>query len=71
MTYRIFFKGDQLHLQQKKTHRPYPGGILFQKEKDVFSVGRIFLNFDRENKDSVPSFTVNAGRVKNIRFVKQ
>ncbi len=71
VTYRIFFKEDKLHLQQKKPHRPYPGGILLLQREDRYNVGRLILNFDRDERNNVTSFTVNAGRVKNIRFVKK
>jgi len=71
VTYRIFLKEGKLHLQQKNPHRPYPGGILLQQRKDRYNVGKLILNFDREDRNKVTSFTVNAGRVKNIRFVKK
>lgn len=70
VTYRIILKKDKLHLQQKNPHRPYPGGILQQQQKDRYNVDRLILNFDYDEKNNVTSFTVNAGRVKNIRFVK-
>lgn len=71
VTYRIFLKEGKLHLQQKNPHRPYPGGILLQQRKDRYNVGKLILNFDRDDIINVTSFTVNAGRVKNIRFVKK
>ena len=71
VSYRIFFKEKKLHLQQKKPHRPYPGGILLQEREDRYNVGRLILNFDRDDRNNVTSFTVNAGRVKNIRFIKK
>lgn len=71
VTYRIFLKKDKLYLQHENPHRPYPGGILLQEQKDRYNVGRLILNFDRDDRNNVTSFTVNAGRVKNIRFVKK
>ncbi len=70
VTYCIFFKEKNLRLKQKKLHRPYPGGILLQQQEDRYNVGRLILNFNRDERNNVTSFTVNAGRVKNIRFVK-
>ncbi len=71
VTYRIFLKKDKLYLQHENPHRPYPGGILRQQGEETYNVGRLILNFDRDDRKRVTSFTVNAGRVKNIRFVKQ
>lgn len=71
VTYRIFLKEGKLHLQHENPHRPYPGGILLQQRKDRYNVGRLILKFDRDERNKVMSFTVNAGRVKNIRFVKK
>ena len=71
VTYRIFFKEDKLHLQHENPHRTYPRGILALAKKDSYDVGGLLLNFDRDERNNVTSFTVNAGRVKNIRFVKK
>lgn len=71
VTYLIFLKKDKLYLQHENPHRPYPGGILLQQQKDRYNVGRLILKFDRDDRNNVTSFTVNAGRVKNIRFVKK
>ncbi len=69
--YRILFKEDKLVVQHENPHRLYPRGILVQTNKDSFSLGGLLLNFNRNNYSKVTSFTVNAGRVKNIRFEKK
>ena len=69
VTYCILLKGDKLHLSLKKPYRPYPGGELVPQGKDIYQLGGLILNFKREKGNAVTSFTVNAGRVKNIRFV--
>lgn len=71
VTYRIILKKDKLYLQHENPHRPYPGGFLLQQREDRYNVGRLILNFDRDDRNKVMSFTVNAGRVKDIRFVKK
>ena len=68
--YRIFVKDSRLHLQHKDPHRPYPGGILIPKFKDMYSVQNIILKFGRDVDGRVTGLTVKAGRVKNIRFQK-
>lgn len=69
--YRIILKKDKMFLQHENPHRDYPGGILIEQQKDRYNVGRLILKIYRDNRNNVTSFTVNAGRVKNIRFVKQ
>ena len=71
VTYRIMLKEDQLHLQQKNPHKPNPSGALTPKLKNICAVGRLLLKFDHDDQGDVTSFTVNAGRVKNIRFEKK
>jgi len=34
-------------------------------------MGGIVLNFARDGQDKISYFTVNAGRVKNIRFLRK
>ena len=70
VSYCLRIKEGKLHLQLKNPHRPTPGGPLLLRSKDTFSLGRLVLNFVRDPGNEVTSFRMDAGRVKNIRFVK-
>jgi hypothetical protein len=52
-------------------YKDYPDSPLQPTLSDEFMVAGWQLNFFRGEKDEVSSYTVNAGRVKNIRFVKK
>ena len=39
--------------------------------RDAFGVGGLSLNFVRDGQGKISYFTVNAGRVKNIRFLRR
>jgi hypothetical protein len=38
---------------------------------DQFRVGSLLLHFERDANGNVSGFTVQAGRVRNIRFLRQ
>ncbi len=66
-TYRVFARNGQLML-----HRPIlPDATLLPKSRSSFSVGDgsgLLLHFDSTSAGPPQSFTIQAGRVTNIRF---
>ncbi|MFC2160106.1 serine hydrolase domain-containing protein [Acidobacteriota bacterium] len=71
VTYRLFLKEGKLYLALENRHRSYPKLPFVPALKDQFTLGGLQLQFFRDEQDEVASFTINAGRVKNIRFVKK
>lgn len=53
------------------THRNAPRGTLQTNYKDIFRIGNLRLIFSRDSSGQIDSFTVNAGRVTNLRFYKK
>ena len=65
-TYSIEIVGSELRLR---------GGLPAERalepvERDVFRAGNYVYRFQRNGQNRVTSFTVEAGRVRNIRFTK-
>jgi len=71
VTYRIELKDSALFLRHENPHKDYPEKPLEATFKDRFQVSSIGLNFFRNKRNEVVSFTMNAGRVRNIRFYKK
>ena len=65
-TYKIISEGGKLNLKRKNG----PILPLAPTLKDQFAAGPANLNFIRDEQNRVSGFTVNAGRVTNIRFVR-
>jgi hypothetical protein len=51
--------------------RMNPKNILRRLSKDVLSGGRVKLTFERDDKKQIQGFALDAGRVRNLRFVKR
>jgi hypothetical protein len=67
-TYRIAVSGDRLML----SGRHVPTEPLVPVTADTFRAGQMTLHFDRSVGGGAPSsFTVEAGRVRNIRFKRK
>jgi CubicO group peptidase (beta-lactamase class C family) len=65
--YKLEVDGDKLVLKRKK-YPPMPCSVAF---KDAFSSpGTGTLLFTRDQQKRINGFIVNAGRIKNFRFVK-
>jgi hypothetical protein len=64
--YVVVKRGDELVLERRNT----PPQTLRATEKDVFAAGNLGLRFDRDANGRVTGFAVQAGRVRNIRFVR-
>jgi CubicO group peptidase (beta-lactamase class C family) len=71
VNYRIVMEDGRLRVDHENPHRPFPGGLLVPKMKDMFTVQGLLLRFDRDEQGFVTALTVDAGRVKNIRFEKR
>ncbi len=66
MTYQLAVEEGKLMLRRKTA----PASPLFPTIKDEFRVEGLILNFIRNDQQRPSGFTLNAGRVKNLRFVK-
>ena len=45
--------------------------MLKPANKDLFNAGAVNLKFFRDEGDDIAGFSINAGRVKDIRFMRQ
>jgi CubicO group peptidase (beta-lactamase class C family) len=66
-SYRIILRDGMLHYSKKSTHE----GTLKQVADDLFFWSEITFRFWRDSKNQVSGFSLGAGRVKNLKFVKQ
>ncbi len=66
VTYKIFVEDN--HLFIRVGYNPMIRMETIQK--DTFRVGRSTLNFRRDEKGSINGFSVDAGRVTDIKFLK-
>jgi CubicO group peptidase (beta-lactamase class C family) len=71
VAYKIILDTGKLFLRHENPHKSYPKEPLEPTFKDRFILSRFQLKFFRNKQKEATSFTVNAGRVKNIRFVKK
>lgn len=71
ITYRIVLESGKLFLRHQNEYKDYPKNPLEPTTSDTFVVQGISLRFTRDARKQVSAFTLNAGRVKNIRFVKK
>jgi len=71
-TYEILLENGKLYIyiRHENPYKDYPEDALTPTFKDKFIVNGLKLNFFRSQKGDAVSFTVDAGRVKNIRFAK-
>jgi CubicO group peptidase (beta-lactamase class C family) len=69
--YTITLRNGELHLVHANPFKNYPKEALEPTFPDTFQVGELRLNFQRTPAGDVAGFTVDAGRVKNIRFVRR
>ena len=70
-TYKIVLEDGRLFLRHENEYKDYPKNPLQPTTSDTFFVQGINLQFIRDPRKQVSAFTLNAGRVKNIRFVKK
>jgi CubicO group peptidase (beta-lactamase class C family) len=67
VTYKIKVEGDKLFYQFARE----PQKSLSPRIKDTFAAGSLQFNFLRNSQRHISGFTINAGRVRNLRFVKK
>jgi hypothetical protein len=67
----VELKDGKLFLVHENPHKDYPDSPLEFMLRDNFIISSMRIQFLRNDKNRVESFAVNAGRVKNIRFVKK
>lgn len=70
-TYRIVLENGKLFLRHENEFKDFRKNPLEPTTRDAFFVQGISLQFTRQARKRVSAFTLNAGRVKNIRFVRK
>jgi hypothetical protein len=68
--YRIVLENGKLFMRHENEFKDYPKSPLEPTTSDTFSVQGINIHFVRDSRNQMSAFILNAGRVKNIRFVK-
>ncbi len=71
VSYHIFLEDGHLVFKLYFPHRSSPAMALEETAENEFALRGLTLNFIRVGDGPVTSFTLNAGRVKNIRFEKK
>ena len=71
VAYKIILKEGNLYLRHQNPYKNYPRKPLLPTLKDRFLVRGLHLKFFRNGHHQVIYVTMNAGRVKNIRFFRQ
>jgi CubicO group peptidase (beta-lactamase class C family) len=71
VAYRLELKDGKLFLIHENPYKDYPDRPLEPTLRDNFMISGMQIQFFRDKENDVESFTVNAGRVKNIRFVRE
>jgi len=67
VTFRLLLKKDKLYFVQKNA----PKNRLVMILKDKFNIGAMKIHFIRDEENKTIAFTLDAGRVKNLRFEKK
>ncbi len=67
VTFRLAFKTGKLHF----VHKNAPESPLQPTLKDKFTVRGYRINFIRDEEKKLTGFTLDAGRVKNLRFYNE
>ncbi|MGH9943405.1 MAG: serine hydrolase domain-containing protein [Pyrinomonadaceae bacterium] len=69
--YRVALEDGKLFLRLANKDTEWSKKPLQPSLRDAFSVGGLSLNFVRDGQGNISYFTVNAGRVKNIKFLRR
>jgi CubicO group peptidase (beta-lactamase class C family) len=67
VTYTIKVEVDRLFYQIARARRTGMSPTI----KDTFAAGSLQFDFLRDSQQRISGFTINAGRVRNVRFVKK
>ena len=65
--FRLSMKEDRLHF----SHKNAPGGFLNPTLQDKFTLRNLKVHFIRDGEGRIAAFTLDAGRVKNLKFEKR
>lgn len=71
VTYKVALEGGKLYVRHENKYKELPTNALEPTLKDTFFIQGVTLNFKRNGQKQVNAFTLDAGRVKNISFVKK
>lgn len=66
-TFQIGHKKDKLVF----THQNAPDLLFIYRDQDQFSAGNLKLHFLRDQSQKISGFTLDAGRVRNLRFIRR
>ena len=64
VTFRLRLKKDKLYFVQRNA----PRNSLVMILKDRFNIGSMKIHFIRDEENKITAFTLDAGRVRNLRF---
>lgn len=67
VTFRLRLKKDKLYFVQRNA----PENPLVMILRDRFNIGGMKIHFIRDEKNKISAFTLDAGRVRNLRFDKK
>jgi hypothetical protein len=67
VTYRLFMEEGDLFGQVRMN----PKNLLRWLSEDVLSGGRTKMTFERNDANEIQGFSLDAGRVRNLKFVKK
>lgn len=71
VTYKIVLEDGKLYVRHENKYKELPTSALEPTTRDTFFIQGVTLNFKRNGQRQVNAFTLDAGRVKNISFVKK
>jgi len=70
-SYKIVLEDGRLYLRHESEYKDYPKNPLQPTTVDSFVVQGLNISFIRDTNRQISAFSLNAGRVKNIKFVKK
>lgn len=68
---QVLFQIEHQDGKLRFVHRNAPQGIFQQLDTDLFQVGSWRVRFVRDKTNAITGFLLNAGRVKNLQFIKR
>ena len=70
-SYKIVLEDGRLYLRHENEYKDYPKNPLQPTTSDSFVTQGLNIKFTRDTNQQISAFSLNAGRVKNIKFVKK
>jgi CubicO group peptidase (beta-lactamase class C family) len=71
VTYKVVLEGGHLYIRHENKYKQLPANALEPTLKDAFFIQGVTVNFKRNEQKQINAFTLDAGRVRNISFVKR